>query len=673
METKNKRSTLEKIRRSLWFRNSCYVDPEGMSGGLALWWSDDVVLDVRFKSKNVLRCVVSWPQIHSPWLITFVYAPPIWNQRLVFWNFLKSIAKENGYPWLCVGDLNDCGSQAEKQGGNPCSRGRIEQFHSLMSDCEFMDLEFKGPNYTWSNNQGGDDNIRIRLDRALADVPWRNLFPLAQVTHELKIGSDHCPLVVNCRVPLRKVPFIYKFESMWTTHPECRQVIEKGWEFQTRGSDMFRMVQKLKNCKEELIVWSKRAVGHNKLRLKALQDNLKSIQAAPFSPANFEKEKGLLKEIEILLLREEMYLHQRSRINWLSYGDKNSAFFHASINQRRQRNQLIKLQSSSGHWIEDFEGINEQIADFFSSLFAHSGSRDFSEVISEVDSCITEDMNASLIRTVSDEEIKSAVFQLGSLKAPGPDGYPGFFFHTYWSIVEESICKAGEDLSNFLGKVVTIAWFIWKSRNEFIFNVFPINPEATMKRALEALREYSMIKVPNLVHRDNPTVVDRISHWGAPDHGCFKINCDVVVGLNGKDAKVAVVLRDWRGSLVDGLVGSEVVSSPLQGELLAIRRACGMAKALNLFGVTIESDNQTAIKLSVSELVPPWEVLTVVLDIREFVSSLGLCLAWVKREANELAHVVASNAVRGNLPVNWISFPPRSVSLCLCKESFSLL
>ncbi|KAH7834407.1 hypothetical protein Vadar_015661 [Vaccinium darrowii] len=142
---------------------------------------------------------------------------------------------------------------------------------------------------------------------------------------------------------------------------------------------------------------------------------------------------------------------------------------------------------------------------------------------------------------------------------------------------------------------------------------------------------------------------------------------------NFLDAKVAAVLRDWRGCLVDGLVGSVVVSSPLQGELLAIRRACGMAKALNLFGVTIESDKQIAIKLSVPELVPPWEVLTVVLDIRNFVSSLGLCLAWVKREANELAHAVALNAVKGNLPINWISFPPRSVSSCSCKKSFSLL
>ncbi|XP_058180015.1 uncharacterized protein LOC131298548 [Rhododendron vialii] len=372
METKNKRDTLELIR-SLHFQNSSYVDPKGIAGGLALWWTDEVILDVRYKTKNLMKCVVSWPRMKNPWLVTFVYAPPVWNQRVAFWNVLKGIAKENGYPWLCVGDLNEIGSSAEKQGGNRCSQGR------------------------------GEDNIIIRLDRALADVEWSNLFPLAQVLHE---------------------------------------VVAKEWEHQHRGSDMYGLVQRLKCCKNALLGWSKRTFGKDKLRLKVLQEKLKGIQTEPYSQARFEQEKEYVKEVEILLLREEMMLHQRSRINWLSYGDRNSAFFHASINQRRQRNQMVKLRTSRGEWIESEEGINGIIKDFFSGLFSHSGQRDFSEALSVVNSCITEDMNARLIKEVTEEEIKLAAFQLGSLKAPGPDGYLGFFFQYYWSTVGEGLCKA---------------------------------------------------------------------------------------------------------------------------------------------------------------------------------------------------------------------------------------
>lgn len=67
--------------------------------------------------------------------------------------------------------------------------------------------------------------------------------------------------------------------------------------------------------------------------------------------------------------------------------------------------------------------------------------------------------------------------------------------------------------------------------------------------------------------------------------------------------------------MVDGRVVSAEIDSSLHGELLAVRLACGMAKVLELRGVQIESDNQMAIKLSVSEHDPPWSVMAVVFDI----------------------------------------------------------
>ena len=38
METKNKEEKLEMLRRRNGFEKGCYVEPEGLSGGLAVWW-----------------------------------------------------------------------------------------------------------------------------------------------------------------------------------------------------------------------------------------------------------------------------------------------------------------------------------------------------------------------------------------------------------------------------------------------------------------------------------------------------------------------------------------------------------------------------------------------------------------------------------------------------------
>jgi len=36
------------------------------------------------------------------------------------------------------------------------------------------------------------------------------------------------------------------------------------------------------------------------------------------------------------------------------------------------------------------------------------------------------------VRNFSDEEIGDALFQIGPLKAPGPDGFPARFFQRNW-------------------------------------------------------------------------------------------------------------------------------------------------------------------------------------------------------------------------------------------------
>lgn len=40
-------------------------------------------------------------------------------------------------------------------------------------------------------------------------------------------------------------------------------------------------------------------------------------------------------------------------------------------------------------------------------------------------------MNRDLIAPFSLEKVKNAAFQMGALKSPGPNGFPGLFYHKY--------------------------------------------------------------------------------------------------------------------------------------------------------------------------------------------------------------------------------------------------
>lgn len=230
-----------------------------------------------------------------------------------------------------------------------------------------------------------------------------------------------------------------------------------------------------------------------------------------------------------------------------------------------------------------------------------------------------------------------------------------------------------EEAKSLLERVVFIAWYIWKSRNEFIFESVPVNPMATMLRAMEAYGEFLSISNSQQVPMDNPQTVDSYSQWRAPGRGSYKLNCDVAVVDNGKEGKTAAVIRDWKGSLVNGSTGSCEIASTLQGELNAIRMACKMAASMEINQATIESDCQQAIKLSVSEQDPPWDVMALVFDIRYFRNLLGLSFSWVRREANGLAHEVATSFKKGKLPLNWVSCPSPSILSLLARDFLSVV
>ncbi|XP_028084227.1 uncharacterized protein LOC114285386 [Camellia sinensis] len=154
-------------------------------------------------------------------------------------------------------------------------------------------------------------------------------------------------------------------------------------------------------------------------------------------------------DLEVLLAREEMFYHQRSRIRWLNFGDKNTNFFYASMIQRRQRNQILQLQTKDGTWLSSDTEVNPHMYGFSTNLFTSVGQRDFGEALSVIEPVISDVMNCQLTALICDEEIKGAVFQLGALKSPGPDGFPGFFYQTYWDAVGDQVCKAVK--SFFLG------------------------------------------------------------------------------------------------------------------------------------------------------------------------------------------------------------------------------
>lgn len=112
--------------------------------------------------------------------------------------------------------------------------------------------------------------------------------------------------------------------------------------------------------------------------------------------------------------------------------------------------------------------------------------------------------------------------------------------------------------------------------------------------------------------------------------------CDGAFQKFKNKAAAAVVLLDSDFSLRDGVADRVVVNSALGAEAYAIRAACVLGSIRRCRELVVCSDSKFVIELSSSDLEPPWEITSVIADIRT-------------------AHWVVQASVSGALSEDWVS------------------
>ena len=123
-------------------------------------------------------------------------------------------------------------------------------------------------------------------------------------------------------------------------------------------------------------------------------------------------------------------------------GDKNTSYFHNRASQRFQRNSIFELRDPEGRLTSGNEEVSGMIVEYYKQLFTSSNPHDIEEVVRFTKQVVTEDMNSSLIRNFSKEEVEIALKQMAPLKASGPDGMPPIFFQHYWESIGDDVVKA---------------------------------------------------------------------------------------------------------------------------------------------------------------------------------------------------------------------------------------
>lgn len=95
--------------------------------------------------------------------------------------------------WLIGGDFNEILFAHEKRGGNPCNFMSLKAFRDSLNSFNLTDVCSKRYPYTWNNGRV-EGFIEERLDRAVANKEWHDIFRDAWVEMIVWDSSDHYPL-----------------------------------------------------------------------------------------------------------------------------------------------------------------------------------------------------------------------------------------------------------------------------------------------------------------------------------------------------------------------------------------------------------------------------------------------------------------------------------------------
>lgn len=153
-----------------------------------------------------------------------------------------------------------------------------------------------GDVFTWRNKQFRDDDyIRERLDRAVANGGWREVYPLVQVRNGDPFHSDHRPVIISLEGGAGQGranggPRTFKFEASWLKEEQCADVVMEAWEAGSAWGEG-RVVDKLKSVAHSLHSWNVNVLGDLEKRIKKLKKDLERCRRLPIDAFSVQRRR----------------------------------------------------------------------------------------------------------------------------------------------------------------------------------------------------------------------------------------------------------------------------------------------------------------------------------------------------------------------------------------------
>jgi len=170
-------------------------------------------------------------------------------------------------------------------------------------------------------------------------------------------------------------------------------------------------------------------------------------------------------------------------VKWLKEGDNNSNYFHRLINHRRRHNAIQGLLIDRV-WVHEPNSVKNAALNYFKVRFSEEN---FNRPTLVHFPSLGQREKESLVARFSELEIKSAVWDCGGDKSPGPDGLNFNFIKQFWEILKP-------DFIRFMDEFYINGTFPKGSNASFLALIPKLNDP-------QSLNDYRPISLIGCVHK----------------------------------------------------------------------------------------------------------------------------------------------------------------------------
>ncbi|XP_071712514.1 uncharacterized protein [Rutidosis leptorrhynchoides] len=299
--------------------------------------------------------------------------------RRRLWESLRlhsKIVKDK--PWILVGDFNATLDPGEHSAGHSKITSSMNEFRECVGDIQVDDLVKTGLVFTWNQTPGRTDGIMKKLDRAMSNEVLMSLFPSVKARFMPFLHSDHSPIIVEFGELVKPKPKPFKFYNHIAGKAEFLSLVRDVWNEPVTGYSMFSVVSKMKKLKKPI-----RKLNHslgnlfeNSEKLKVELENIQiEVEKNPTNGDLRKREVEILKAYNEAVKDEEVFLRQKSKVEWLNEGDRNTKYFHKAVKGRLSRSRIEVVENLNG---DRFFGLEagEQFISHFQNVLGTSKAVD---------------------------------------------------------------------------------------------------------------------------------------------------------------------------------------------------------------------------------------------------------------------------------------------------------